>query len=641
MKRFPFRFNNASNEWIVNRNRFYTTILSILILSDMFSLSATEAFQETVLPQGGKLINYSIFESGVSNKNSPTGSIARKELTGEAYDKVLEIDTVKKGNPWDLMTKVPFREGVKQGDVLLMRVVARCISTINESGFSNAPFSLEPDWLWGEGRMAEREKITNARFNQALTIQTDGRWKEFFVAVKAPMNIDANELVVVGRSGAAIQTIQVAKLEVYNYGQNYDITSLPTTSYTYAGRGPDAPWRKEAEERIRKHRMGTIRVHVTGKNKQPVAGEAVAVTMQRHAYDFGAAFRGEQAAASHPDSKNYKKNLLKFFNFLSLTNELKWEPMVGEWGDKHSFEKTTRPLLAWFQEQGIPSRGHALIWGSRRYTPEFIRELLLQEPIDCKKLREATMRRVRDAVKLTMPYFNEWDVVNESLPEGELMDACGYDLMADFFKEAKRVNPQAVCAINEYAIITVQEEGTEKQKAYEERIQLMLDMGAPIDVIGVQGHFPAIPESPAVIYKHLDRFAQFGIPLRVTELDISSSDHELNADFIRDFHIIAYSHPMTVGVQFWEPFLCFYYDFKDYMNNRDHYPWEETPAAKAYRKLVQETWWTNEAGVSNKAGIFEVQAYLGTHKIVADGKEIVVELKRGGELKEVTIDVQL
>jgi hypothetical protein len=55
---------------------------------------------------------------------------------------------------------------------------------------------------------------------------------------------------------------------------------------------------------------------------------------------------------------------------------------------------------------------------------------------------------------------------------------------------------------------------------------------------------------------------------------------------------------------------------------------------------VQETWWTNEAGVSNKAGIFEVQAYLGTHKIVADGKEIVVELKRGGELKEVTINVQ-
>jgi hypothetical protein len=56
----------------------------------MFSLSATEAFQETVLPQGGKLINYSIFESGVSNKNSPTGSIARKELTGKPMTKCLK-----------------------------------------------------------------------------------------------------------------------------------------------------------------------------------------------------------------------------------------------------------------------------------------------------------------------------------------------------------------------------------------------------------------------------------------------------------------------------------------------------------------------------------------------------------------------
>ena len=38
----------------------------------------------------------------------------------------------------------------------------------------------------------------------------------------------------------------------------------------------------------------------------------------------------------------------------------------------------------------------------------------------------------------TKNYINEWDVINESIPESEIMDKCGDALMIEWLKEAKK-----------------------------------------------------------------------------------------------------------------------------------------------------------------------------------------------------------
>ena len=65
--------------------------------------------------------------------------------------------------------------------------------------------------------------------------------------------------------------------------------------------------------------------------------------------------------------------------------------------------------------------------------------------------------------------------------------------------------------------------------------------------------------------------------------------------------------------------------------------WSPTPAADAYRGLVFKQWWTTWSGVTDAQGRCEVKAFIGTHKVTAGGKGIVVNLKRGEPPRQVSL----
>ncbi len=73
-----------------------------------------------------------------------------------------------------------------------------------------------------------------------------------------------------------------------------------------------------------------------------------------------------------------------------------------------------------------------------------------------------------------------------------------------------------------------------------------LARGVPIDGVGFQGHFDSkhLPAIDGIIDK-LNRFAQLGLELQVTEFDIDQMniDPQTQADFTRDFYRTLYANP--------------------------------------------------------------------------------------------------
>ena len=64
--------------------------------------------------------------------------------------------------------------------------------------------------------------------------------------------------------------------------------------------------------------------------------------------------------------------------------------------------------------------------------------------------------------------------------------------------------------------------------------------------------------------------------------------------------------------------------------------WTETPAAKAYRDLVFNKWWTSETGKANSEGIYRVRAFYGKHSVESEGKKRQVTLRKNKGRETVT-----
>lgn len=139
--------------------------------------------------------------------------------------------------------------------------------------------------------------------------------------------------------------------------------------------------------------------------------------------------------------------------------------------------------------------------------------------------------------------------------------------------------------------------------------------GAPLTVLGMQGHFGGTVPSPDRMLATLDRFAEFGVPVRITEFTVGTGDEQLRADFLRDAMTTVFSHPSVIGLQFWE---------MGQLLNDDLTP---KPAYDVYRNLVFGEWWTDVAGTTDEGGGYSGRGFLGHYRATAtlDGKEFVRE----------------
>ena len=167
--------------------------------------------------------------------------------------------------------------------------------------------------------------------------------------------------------------------------------------------------------------------------------------------------------------------------------------------------------------------------------------------------------------------------------------------------------------INDYNILAAGGADVLHQNYYYEVIKWLLENGAPLDGIGMQGHFAGVTPV-TVMEKIVERYAQLSLPPAITEFDFNTPDEELQADFTRDLLTLIFSLPQFNDFLMWGFWERAHWLPAGAMYRAD---WSSKPNALVWNELLFRRWWTNEAQTSDAAGHATVSGFKGFYNVTA------------------------
>lgn len=207
----------------------------IAMLATAFCLSpishavviSSEEEAQTILNRinGTQIANWQSFYDNAYANNSTYTSVTKTPLENDAYESVIEIETVslKEGNSSACAANYYSQiqpDDIHEGDSVLIRVVARGLPCSgNETGFTEGSFSLS---------------LYKDSSNPAPGFQTKQtapqEWTVYYVAGTGVEGADRINI----RIGYQMQRIQIADFEVINCGQT-PLSELPTGNFPLSG----------------------------------------------------------------------------------------------------------------------------------------------------------------------------------------------------------------------------------------------------------------------------------------------------------------------------------------------------------------------------------------------------------------------
>ncbi|MFZ4767339.1 MAG: glycoside hydrolase, partial [Roseimicrobium sp.] len=110
-----------------------------------------------------------------------------------------------------------------------------------------------------------------------------------------------------------------------------------------------------------------------------------------------------------------------------------------------------------------------------------------------------------------------------------------------------------------------------------------------------------------------DRFAALVPNLELTEFDVNTNgDEQLQADWLRDTLIMAYSHPAYTGVMLWVFWEGAGWKPETALWRTD---WTEKPNGAVWRDLIWKRWHTADTGATSAAGTFTTRGHRGLYEV--------------------------
>jgi endo-1,4-beta-xylanase len=359
----------------------------------------------------------------------------------------------------------------------------------------------------------------------------------------------------------------------------------------------DDEWKGAAEYRIDTLRKSDMVIRVFDNNGNPIPNAKVDVTMTRHEFGFGALI-GQNRWNNRPNAADAQRSLKLIDDYFNKIVTIVEKNQTGDL------------MLNWLKERDVKVRGHYLMWariqpGERSGQPTVM-------PEDPEVLREMAFQYIEEMVTWAGDRITEWDAINHIVTDisGHLgfNHLFGEDFFANVIKHARQFAPPGVeMWVNEGGILPG--DGSRQDK-YLDAIQKLIQYGGAPDGVGFMSHFKRESDlvSMEEIYRRLDRFAQLIPNLQLTEFDIDVESPQLQADYLRDIMTLTFSHPAVTSVVMWQV-------WGGSPNNTTLWnpDWSIKPAGEAWIDLVHNHWWTDQTGVTNNDGIFEVRGFLGDY----------------------------
>lgn len=220
--------------------------------------------------------------------------------------------------------------------------------------------------------------------------------------------------------------------------------------------------------------------------------------------------------------------ILKQFNSLTPENSMKLAPIhpredYYNWSDADS-------IVAFAQENGLRVRGHNLCWHNQ------VPQWMFKDSSGNTVSKDVLLKRLKAHINAVVSRYKgkvyAWDVVNEAISDkadeflrpSPWYQICGEEYIARAFEYAHEADPNAILFYNDYNEISA----VKREKIYK-LVKNLKDAGVPISGIGLQGHWAINEPSQLQLDSTLKEFADLGLKIQITELDISVYPKEHNA----------------------------------------------------------------------------------------------------------------
>lgn len=228
---------------------------------------------------------------------------------------------------------------------------------------------------------------------------------------------------------------------------------------------------------------------------------------------------------------------------------------AGKWGsveysrDSYNWTQLDK-IYTYANRYGLIFKNHTLIWGSQQ--PGWINSL------DSAEQRQEIEEWIQ-LVGERYPNMSMIDVVNEPLhAKPDYKEALGgdgetgWDWIITSFELARQYMPDTTeLILNEYNIFG----STSNTTKYLEIINLLKERDL-IDAIGVQGHYfefkgDGYTYSLTDIKNNLNRLADTGLPIYITEFDINEVDDNAQVESYQTYFPIFWEHSAVKGMTLW------------------------------------------------------------------------------------------
>jgi len=278
--------------------------------------------------------------------------------------------------------------------------------------------------------------------------------------------------------------------------------------------------------------------------------------------------------------EEFTKRFVELFNCATVTHYVwdTWyelfEPREGQynWGIKDN-------IVNWLVENGIRVEGRPLFWFHPVVTPDWLKNKTFDE------LKKYVEQHTHDLVSHYGDKVAEWEVVNEYHDWANIHNHTPEqitEIVRLACDKTKETNPNVVRILNNCCPFAdyvargrmARMEATRPLRSPRQFIKDLIDAGVDFDVLGIQVYFPQRDLSDIV--RLLERLAQFGKPIYLTEIGASSNlsqisaggewkepyawhrhwDEELQADWLEQVYTIYYSKPYIKTIN--------WYDFSDF-----------------------------------------------------------------------------
>lgn len=220
------------------------------------------------------------------------------------------------------------------------------------------------------------------------------------------------------------------------------------------------------------------------------------------------------------DLVNYSKLIKSQFGVLTTENHMK--PHSIQPTEGNFYFTAVDKIVDFAEENGMKVRGHVLLY--YKSMPDWF----YTGPDGAVVSRELLLARLETHIKTIVGHYKgriyAYDVVNELFEDsGEFRSydrtyqILGEDYLPLIFQWAHEADPEAILLYNdnEYEIPA-------KQESIYKLVKGLLDQGVPIHGVGMQSHFWVDKPSVAAVEQSINRFADLGLKIFISEIDISA-----------------------------------------------------------------------------------------------------------------------